>query len=220
MKQVILDLKSLLDISNVSLVSKYQSRIIEFRKLPPKLRISLPTFEPVKINKEKIMKVFGSLTPLSIETDEQGYNVPVPGAESSHIDWQQMFLPTPITDLYMGYGYLYGVSCLSDDEIWTHGEDDNLKLYNLKGELLKSVRTKSGNVPTDIAVTKSGDLVYTDYNDRSINILSDLQVDILFTPRGWRSRGLCNMSSGDLLVILVSDDEKHSKVVRYSGSTE
>ena len=38
-KQVIQDLKSLLDTSDVSLVSKYQSRIKEFRKPPHKSRI-------------------------------------------------------------------------------------------------------------------------------------------------------------------------------------
>ncbi|XP_078312494.1 uncharacterized protein LOC111132642 [Crassostrea virginica] len=223
MKQVIQDLKNLLDTCNVSLVSKYQSRNEEFRKLPHKLKMSLPTFQSVKINKEQIMKLFGSLTPLSIETEEQGYTVPTPGAESSPSNRTLLDVPQIITELDTGSEYLYGVSCLSDEEIWTRGgEENNLKLYNLRGELMKSVRSKSGNVPQDIAVTRSGGLLYTDYRDSSINLVSGTQIQTLIKLRGWNPRGVCtcSTSSEDLLVIIDSDDEKQSKVVRYSDSTE
>ena len=115
MKQVIQDLKSLLDTSNVNLVSKYQSRIEEFRKLPHKLKISLPTFQPVKVNREQIMKQFGSIIPLSLETEEQGYTVQSPGAKSSPHDRPLLDVPQLITELDTAYKYLFGVSCLSDE---------------------------------------------------------------------------------------------------------
>ena len=42
---VILNLKkSVLDTNDVGLVSKYRSKIEEFRQLPPELKISLPNF--------------------------------------------------------------------------------------------------------------------------------------------------------------------------------
>ena len=140
-------------------------------------------------------------------------------------------LVTDIPTTYTGYDYLFYVSCLSDEEIWTCGTNQTLKLYNMKGELLKSVQTKSGNIPQDITVTQSGDLVYADEEDRSINLVSSTQslfrrlvsgtqIQTLITLRGWKPLGLCSTSSGDLLVIMNSDDEKQAKVVRYSGSTE
>nr|XP_022308177.1 tripartite motif-containing protein 3-like [Crassostrea virginica] len=129
--------------------------------------------------------------------------------------------PRILTDIQTtGYGELYNVSCLSDEEIWTSGNNKIMKLYNLKGELLRSIPTKSENEPQDIALTRSGGLVYANPDDRSINLVSDTQIQTLITLQGWRPRGLCSTASGDLLVIMESDDEKQTKVVRYSGSTE
>ncbi|XP_078322206.1 uncharacterized protein LOC111112037 [Crassostrea virginica] len=220
-KQVIQDLKSLLDTSDVGLVSKYRSRIAEFRKLPTKLKISLPNLLPQKINREELLKQFGSINSLSIETEEQGYTVPSPGAESSPPARPLLDVPRLITDIpTTGYEYLCNVSCLSDEEIWTRGDNKIMKLYNLMGKLLKSVQTKSGNMPKDIAVTRSGGLVYADREDSSINLVSGTQIQTLITLRGWRPWGLCSTASGDLLVIMTSDDGKQAKVVRYSGSTE
>ncbi|XP_078321717.1 uncharacterized protein LOC111112040 [Crassostrea virginica] len=220
-KQVIQDLKSLLDTSDVGLVSKYRSRIAEFRKLPNKLKISLPNFLPQKINREELLKQIGSLSPLSIETEEQGYTVPSSGAESSPPARPLLDVTLLITDIpTTGYGRLLNVSCLSDEEIWTSGDSKIMKLYNLKGELLKSIQTKSGTEPEDIAVTRSGGLVYADYNSRSINLVSGTQIQTLIRLRGWRPWGLNCTSSGDLLVIMTSDDGKQTKVVRYSGSTD
>ena len=92
--------------------------------------------------------------------------------------------------------------------------------YNLKGDKLSSVLTKSGNYPRDKAVTRSGGLVYADYDDESINRVRDTHIQTLITLRGWRPYGLCSMSSGDLLVIMPSDDHEETKAVRYSGSTK
>ncbi|XP_022317018.2 uncharacterized protein LOC111120519 [Crassostrea virginica] len=199
--QAILDLKRLLDTSDVCLVSEYTSRTEEFRGFPAWFHVTLPTFTPQEINREQIHQQIGSLSELAITflLDE----------------------PRILTDIQTECSFLCSVSCLSDSELWTCGNNDKiLRLYNLQGELLRSVQTKSGNVPYDIAVTRSGGLVYTDYRDRSINLVSGTQIQTLIRLRGWRPLGLCITSSGDLLVIMTSDDETQTKVVRYSGSTE
>ncbi|XP_062567370.1 uncharacterized protein LOC134229636 isoform X2 [Saccostrea cucullata] len=117
--------------------------------------------------------------------------------------------------------FLYYVACLSDEEIWTSGNDRTMKLYSInQGSLLKPITTKSGNDPTDIAVTKSGDLVYTDYHDRIVNIVKNEKIEEVIRLQNWRPKGICSTSSGDLLVIMESDDIKQTKVVCYSSSTE
>lgn len=97
-----------------------------------------------------------------------------------------------------------------------------MNLVNIEGEVIKSVHTKSGNTTEDIAVTQSEsvDLIYTHYNDRSVNIVKNTQIRTLFKVRGWKPRGICCTSTDDLLVVLVSHENKPAKVVRYSGTKE
>ncbi|XP_019929500.3 tripartite motif-containing protein 3 [Magallana gigas] len=218
----IADLKKLLNSNDVSIVSAYKSRNAEFRRLPPKLTVSLPRFTPQKISKEQIYQQIGSLSALSINTEEHGYTMDSPGAESSPPDRPLIDVPRIITDINTEHGksnQLLSVSCLSDDEVWTSGDDNMMRLYNIHSKLVKSIQTKSGEIPWGIAVTKSGELVYTDHNDRTVNIVKNTQIQTMIRLRGWYPLYVCS-TSGDLLVVMITDDEKQAKVVRYSGSTE
>uniref|UniRef100_K1R2G9 Protein SEC13 homolog n=3 Tax=Magallana gigas TaxID=29159 RepID=K1R2G9_MAGGI len=228
--QNITDMKKLLNSNEVSRVSAYKSRNDEFRKLPPKLEISLPSFTPQKINKERLYQQFGCLSALSIETKEHGDTMGSPGAESSPPDKPLIAEPWIITEIISEYepNKICDVSCLSNEEIWTRGDGDMLRLYNLQGELVKSLQTKSGNYPNDLTVTRSGDLVYTDYDDRTVNIVKNTQIQTVINLQGWiwgltwgwRPLSVCSTSSGDLLVVMNGEYDQKTKVIRYSGSTE
>lgn len=208
-KKSIAEVKKLLDSEDVCHVTAYKSRNAEFNKLSPETEVSLPSFTPQKITKENINQFVGSL--------------------SSHLISPLIDEARVITDINIKSGdsvLLTSVSCLSDTLIWTCSMNGNIMLlYDLLGKLVKSVRTKSGRKPEDIAVTKNGDLVYSDYSDGSVNIVKNTKIHTVARLRDWRPRGVCSTCSGDLLVVEVrdedgDDDDEQIKVVRYSESTE
>ena len=138
-KQVIQDLKSLLDTGDDSVVLNYQFRIEEFRNLLYKVKVNLPHFITYQTNRDQLLKQFGSLTALSIETEEQGYTVSSSADNVSPPARPMLDFPSLITDIRtIGNGSITHVSCLIDEEIWIIGNDDILNLYNLQGEVLRS----------------------------------------------------------------------------------
>lgn len=69
-------------------------------------------------------------------------------------------------------------------------------------------------------MTGKDDLVYTDKKERTIyQIEKHTEIQTAISLRGWKPLGICSTFSGDLLVIMDSDD-KQSKVVCYSDFTE
>ncbi|XP_052694251.1 tripartite motif-containing protein 3-like [Crassostrea angulata] len=206
--QIIADLMKLLDFKDDS-----KSRNAELRKRPPDPKLSLSNLKPQEIDKDQLIDQSSSQS-------EQDNNVPTQGAESSPTDRSLLDVPRIITAIDTGYEYQYGVACLNDTEILTHGNNNIIKLYNLHGELVRSIQTESRNHPSDIAVTRNGDIVYTDYKNGTVNIVKDTRIETVIRLERWKPLNVCSTYSGDLLVVMNSDDDKHTKVVRYSGSTE
>lgn len=50
--------------------------------------------------------------------------------------------------------------------------------------------------------------------------MKNKQKATLVTIEGWRPTGVCSTASNDILVVMVSEINKPTKVLRYSGSTE
>lgn len=169
-KQSIAGLKRILKSNDGCPVSTYKSRNAEFRILPPKIKVTLPKFIAQEVTTEKLLDLFGAI---SIKTNEHDGKL---ADIDTTLTKPLLKKPRIITTLMTDYGdfqkELHSVSCLSDEEIWACGNNDNIvRLYNIHGMLLESVKTKSGNEPQGIAVTLGGNLVYTDYLHRTVNIV-------------------------------------------------
>eukprot|EP00105_Crassostrea_gigas_P040006 XP_019924154.1 PREDICTED: tripartite motif-containing protein 45-like [Crassostrea gigas] len=90
-----------------------------------------------KINPEQLYQQFGSLSAFSITTEEHGYTMETSEAGSSPLK-PLLDEPRIISTIQTQYHYsLSSVTCHSDEEIWTRGNNKMMSLYNLQGKLVK-----------------------------------------------------------------------------------
>uniref|UniRef100_K1PTE1 Tripartite motif-containing protein 3 n=1 Tax=Magallana gigas TaxID=29159 RepID=K1PTE1_MAGGI len=202
--------------TEVSPTIAYSSKIREFSKLPPKIQVALPTFIPKPIDREKLYSLFGQITPLSTATEGKVLSL------NQHKTSVRELLDEPeiVTTIQTGYEYLRNITCLNEDSIWTSGETNDIKCFNIKGSLLQTIWKQSGKFPGDIAVDSDGDLLYISGATGIVNKVKYGQTVELIRLLEWTPIKLCVTSTGDLLVTMFSDDETESKVVRYLDSTE
>lgn len=88
-----------------------------------------------------------------------------------------------------------------------------MKLFCFQVDIVKSVKTRTGNIPFDITVTRSGNLVYTDDFDKTVNIVKDTQIHTLIKLKDWIPLNVCSTFSGDLLVFMNRHDDKQTKLI-------
>lgn len=215
--EFILDLKELQNSSNVYRVSTYKSRNHEFKRLPTLHKISLLRSSAHEITKEQLHQQFGLL---SFELEKSGQREDSTGPVTSPSNWVLYVEPRIITEIDTTFAVCKGlcnVSCQSDEEIWSSGEDSIIRLFNLQGKLLTSIQTKSGKRPSDIAVTKKGHLIYTDPSDRSVNMIQKTKIRKKIRFMEFIPINICCTFFEDLLVMMVKHDYTESKVVRYSS---
>ncbi|XP_062590381.1 uncharacterized protein LOC134252000, partial [Saccostrea cucullata] len=216
-KQTLFQLNRIVESNEVFMTLQYSSKLKELKRLPFKVKVFLPIFSPKLKNTEYLHTLFGFLTPLSNKTEENGYKLKKPETPTRKL----LEEPEIITTINTGYGNLCSVTCLSEEEIWTSGyEVSDIKCFNIQGSLIKSIKTKSGEWPRDVAVTGDGDLVYSDWETMTVNKVKNGQTEEMIRLLKWRPFKLCVITSGDLLVTMYSDDKIQSKVVRYTGSIE
>ncbi|XP_061186564.1 uncharacterized protein LOC133194675 [Saccostrea echinata] len=214
--ETLLTMKKIKESNDVSMALEYTSRVKEFKK-SPKVQISLPTFSPQYIDSEQVHKLFGSLSPLLAKREADSYRLLNPEATVKAL----LEEPKLISSINTGCKNLCSVTCLSEEEIWTSsGVSGLMQCFNTQSSLETSVKAKSREFPSDITLTSDGDLLYSDWKTKTVNILKNKKIKEVIRLHGWIPNNMCVTSSGDLLVTMYSDDKTQSKVVRYSGSTE
>nr|XP_022300399.1 uncharacterized protein LOC111108663 isoform X2 [Crassostrea virginica]XP_022300400.1 uncharacterized protein LOC111108663 isoform X2 [Crassostrea virginica] len=236
MQKTLLALNEMEESNEVSPTIRYSSKNEEFSKLPPKVNVSIPKFIPKQIEREALRNLIGKITPLSTTLEERVFTAKKPNTSVREL----LDEPEVLNTINTGHQYLHSVTCLNEEQIWTSGETDDIKCFNIQGVLQKTVKTMTGEwpvairkdrlysdwetrtgwFPDAIAVDGDGALLYAYWHTRTVYKVKNDQTEKIITLQGWEPKNLCVTSSGDLLVTMYSDDKTQSKVVRYSGSTE
>uniref|UniRef100_K1PQV0 B box-type domain-containing protein n=1 Tax=Magallana gigas TaxID=29159 RepID=K1PQV0_MAGGI len=215
-KQTFLDLRKIEKSTDVSPTIEYSSKIRQFRKLPPKVQVSLPTFIPKPIDRKQLYSLYGQITPLSTSRKENVLSLNQPTTSARDL----LDKPEHVATIQTTYGKLRSVSCLNEDKIWASGQKNDIRCFNIRGVLLQTIKLALGYFPNDIAKDSDGNLLYTLWKTGTVSIVKNGQTEALIRLQGWTLSQLCVTSTGNILVTMFSYDETQSKVVRYSGSTE
>nr|XP_022299152.1 uncharacterized protein LOC111107983 [Crassostrea virginica] len=208
------DLNELKESNKVFLTIQYTSKNAQYSHFPPKLKVTMPEFQPKQIEKKEFFNLFGELIPLSSTLEDRVFTAKEPNTSVREL----LDEPEVLNTIKTGHRSLRSVTCLTDEHIWTSGVTADMKCFNIQGVLQKTIQTKSGERPRDIALDFDGTLLYSDETQKTVYKVKNGKTEEIITLQGWKPAELCVTSSGDLLVTMYSDDETQSKVVRYSGS--
>lgn len=217
-KQRIFEQKKLLDSFDFFSISEYKTRNSEFRSLPSRPKSYLQSFTPFQINTYYIHQQFGlvSTTPtVNYEESDESSTPPRPFLDEPQI----------VSDLRTEFwtkNKLNMVCCPTDEQIWTCGEENLIRLYDLIGYVEFEIPTNSGNSPKGITMSTNNGyrfLAYIDCSDRTINITNNNTYILeIIRLSGWCPISICDTSFGAFLVVLVGD-YGHTNVFRYSGTS-
>ncbi|XP_078341316.1 uncharacterized protein LOC144627645 isoform X2 [Crassostrea virginica] len=216
MQKTLVSLHEIEESNEVSPAIHYSSKVEEFSKLPPKINVSMPMFIPKQLAREEFSSLIGKLTLLSTTLEERVFTAKKPNTSARE---QLLDEPEVLNTIEIGNEKLYSVACLNEEQIWTCQKTADIKCFNIQGLLQKKIETKSGKNPSDIAVDIDGALLYSDWKTCRVYKVKDDQTEEIIRLQLWKPKELCVTSSGELLVIMLREDETQVKVVRYSGST-
>nr|XP_022307064.1 uncharacterized protein LOC111113256 isoform X2 [Crassostrea virginica]XP_022307065.1 uncharacterized protein LOC111113256 isoform X2 [Crassostrea virginica] len=202
--------KSVLKSNDAKRILTYRSNNEQFRGGPKQMQISYPLFLSGNVNRNQLQVMFGSL--------QRSSNLATDG---KHDMRKLMSNPVVVSTIQTPYGKktkLWRILCDEAGKMWIIGDDQKVYQINKNGSILKTVSVSDDVLALSLSVGK--ELIFCTRTDTNVYRYDDKVVRTLVDLGQWLPRGLCHSANGDLLVSMRSKYETHSRVVRYSGTTE
>lgn len=230
--------KEILNSSNVSKSLSYTSRNPSLKQLPAKLEVSVPLFLSQPMNSDVILEMFGVVIGFSISNQDGGYNLKTqnkPAASSRKgAEMELLNEPQIISIIETEIEYPENVACQKDGKIWIAGNEGKLKMFygvplnvsrlsfGVVGSsfALKELEADTDGCPKDIALTRTGDLIYGKKLHNIVYIVRQNKTDELINLHDWELLSFCTTSCDELLVAMADDKKYRCRVVRFEGSGE
>nr|XP_022311700.1 uncharacterized protein LOC111116932 [Crassostrea virginica] len=210
--------EKLFNSKNILEVNEYQSKLNRYQNFPGNMDLKFP-FLGSNIDKGK---------ELSIEIG--GYTATLKQMSQSSLSTGVSRLTTGIEELMEKVRViatipntfipLWDVACVGETEVWIHGTQKFILRIDIHGTVWEIVYTTCLDWPNGISVTRERELMYSDDNSGTVNIVRDRKSESLITtPSGWTPANLCCIRSGDILVHVYgkSGPQRKNKIIRYQG---
>ena len=210
--------EKLFNSKNILEGNEYQSKLNKYQNFPGNMDLKFP-FLGSNIDKGK---------ELSIEIG--GYTATLKQMSQSSLSVGASRLTTGIGELMEKVRViatipntfipLWDVACVGEAEVWIHGTQKFIFRIDIHGTVRETVYTSCLDWPNGISVTRERELMYSNDNSGTVNIVRDRKSETLITPpSGWTPAELCCIRSGDILVHVYgkSGPQRKNKIIRYQG---
>ncbi|XP_062581656.1 uncharacterized protein LOC134243428 [Saccostrea cucullata] len=208
--------KKILKSNKVSDVTSYKSELTDFRDIPTDVDVKIPSLNSNTVQGRELSIELGeykaTLTQTSISslTDEVSIL-----SVRKLLDKAKVIATIPSRIKSLRH-----IICTRNNEAWACSGDRFIRRIDIRGSIKEKIATKCKPSPNEISVTRKGELIYSDHDSRTVNIVRQGKIETLITlPRGWHPDGLCCTRSGDILVSMYTTDKSHYKIVRFQGQT-
>ncbi|XP_061186767.1 uncharacterized protein LOC133194882 [Saccostrea echinata] len=202
--------KKMLKSNKVSQVNNFKPKVEEYRDIPEVTDVLIPLLKTNTVQGRD----------LSIELGERKATL----AQTS--TKELLDKAKVIATFSTGIKPIFRVVCVGADKSWVSEKGRTIRCVDIHGSVHDTV-TPTLNSSDDspkpkeeelicISVNRNGELMYSDYNNRTVNIYRHERTEIMITsPNDWNPAGLTSTKSGDILVNLYNGDQ--NKIVRYQG---
>ncbi|XP_078330183.1 uncharacterized protein LOC111117325 [Crassostrea virginica] len=201
--------------NNLLEVDKYQSKLNQYQDFPRHVDLKFP-FLASNIDKGKELSIeigsfratLNQMSQPSLSTDVSRLTTGV----RKLMDKVRVIATIPTT-----HKHLFGIACVGGAEAWIYGNNKTITRIDLHGAVKETVTTTCQYEPGGISVTRGSELMYSDYNSDTVNIVRHGKSETLITtPQGWGPRRLICTRSGDILVHVFKGNglQRKHKIIR------
>ncbi|XP_078341471.1 uncharacterized protein LOC144627693 [Crassostrea virginica] len=128
MQKTLVSLHEIEESNEISPTIHYSSKVEEFRKLPPKINVSMPKLIPKRVAREEVCSLIGKFIPLSTTLEERIFTAKKPNTSVREL----LDEPEVLKTIETGHEKLRSVACLNEEQIWTCGLTADIKCFNIK----------------------------------------------------------------------------------------
>jgi hypothetical protein len=218
--------KKLLEDDDLSEITGYKSKNGDYLNIPTTTSIIAPAFKNSDMEKEQLPERFGALK-ASVLKKSRDYVINLNSEVTPRENSKHAMLDRPIVihKVNTNFEKCWSVQCIKEDQAWISGDIECVAKIDKQGNVSEKISTRSKQAPFDLSVTSKGDLLYTDYGDKSVNVMKKGRFEPYIKLQGWNPLGICATESGDILLCVdnrndvVQQKGQKVKVVRYVNNS-